>query len=168
MVNKESHNFLAESVLKTIGRVASGDGSFEGGSRAIMAFLDEQAGLDMTGIQVADGSGLSEGNRVSAAGLVKVLEYMSGTDFWDTFLETLPEAGSRGGLPRMFRTPAARNLRAKTGTLDGVSALSGMVRSADGERILFSIMANGVPESATKRVEDRFGARLAGFRRTGQ
>lgn len=168
VVNRESHNFLAESVLKTIGRVASGDGSFEGGSRAIMAFLDEQAGLDMTGIQVADGSGLSEGNRVSAAGLVKVLEYMSGTDFWDAFLETLPEAGSRAGLPRMFRTPAARNLRAKTGTLDGVSALSGMVHSADGERILFSIMANGVPESATKRVEDRFGARLAGFRRTGQ
>ena len=67
----------------------------------------------------------------------------------------------------MFRTPAARNLRAKTGTMDGVSALSGIVRSVDGERILFSIVANGVRQSATKRVEDRFGARLAAFRRSG-
>jgi len=167
VVNKRSHNFMAETVLKTIGRVVDGDGSFAGGSRTVMKFLHEQARLDMTGIVVADGSGLSGANRVSAAGLVGLLEYMSETDLWDTFLETLPEAGRRGELPRMFRTPAARNLRAKTGTLDGVSALSGMVRSADGERILFSIIANGVPELASKRVEDRFGARLAGFRRSG-
>lgn len=167
VVNKQSHNFLAETVLKTMGRVVSGDGSFTGGSRVVMSFLEEQAGIAMAGIEVADGSGLSEDNRMSAAALVRVMEYMSETDLWDTFLETLPEAGRRGELPRMFRTPAARNLRAKTGTLDGVSALSGMVRSADGERILFSIVANGVPESATKRVEDRFGARLAGFRRSG-
>ena len=132
-----------------------------------MSFLEEQAGIAMAGIKVADGSGLSEGNRLSAAALVSVLEYVSGTALWDTFLATLPEAGRRGELPRMFRTPAARNLRAKTGTLDGVSALSGMVRSIDGERILFSIVANGVRESATKRVEDRFGARLARFRRSG-
>ncbi|GMR12111.1 MAG: D-alanyl-D-alanine carboxypeptidase/D-alanyl-D-alanine-endopeptidase [Gemmatimonadota bacterium] len=165
VVNKQSQNFLAETVLKTMGRVVVGDGSFAGGSRVVESFLEKQAGVAMDGIEVADGSGLSEGNRVSAAALVGVLEYMSGTDLWDTFLETLPEAGRRGELPRMFRTPAARNLRAKTGTMDGVSALSGMVRSEDGERILFSIVANGVPESATKRVEDRFGARLAGFRR---
>jgi serine-type D-Ala-D-Ala carboxypeptidase/endopeptidase (penicillin-binding protein 4) len=167
VINKQSHNFLAETVLKTMGRVVSGDGSFTGGSRVIMRFLEEQAGVATAGIEVADGSGLSERNRVSAAALVGVLEYMSETALWDTFLETLPEAGRRGELPRMFRTPAARNLRAKTGTLDGVSALSGMVRSVDGERILFSILSNDVPESATKRVEDRFGAKLAGFRRTG-
>ncbi len=167
VVNKESHNFLAETVLKTMGRVVLGDGSFTGGSRVVMSFLENQAGVGMAGIEVADGSGLSEGNRVSAAVLVRVLEYMSETDLWNTFLATLPEAGRRGELPRMYRTPAARNLRAKTGTLDGVSALSGMVRSADGERIVFSIVANGVPESATKRVEDRFGARLAAFRRSG-
>ncbi|MCH7564284.1 MAG: D-alanyl-D-alanine carboxypeptidase/D-alanyl-D-alanine-endopeptidase [Gemmatimonadetes bacterium] len=167
VVNKQSHNFLAETVFKTLGRVVSGDGSFTGGSRVVMSFLEDQAGIAMAGIEVADGSGLSEGNRLSAAALVSVLEYMSGTDLWDTFLATLPEAGRRGELPRMFRTPAARNLRAKTGTMDGVSALSGMVRSVDGERILFSIVANGVRQSATKRVEDRFGARLAAFRRSG-
>ncbi|MEE8148416.1 MAG: D-alanyl-D-alanine carboxypeptidase/D-alanyl-D-alanine-endopeptidase, partial [Longimicrobiales bacterium] len=167
VVNKQSHNFLAETVLKTMGRMVSGDGSFTGGSRVVRSFLEEQAGIAMGGIEVADGSGLSEGNRVSAAALVGVLQYMSGSDLWPTFLETLPQAGRRGELPRMFRTPAARNLRAKTGTLDGVSALSGMVRAGAGERIVFSLVANGVPESATKRVEDRFGARLAGFRRSG-
>lgn len=66
----------------------------------------------------------------------------------------------------MYRTAAADNLRAKTGTIDGVSALSGMVRSRDGERLAFSLMVNGSPsQTRAKRVENQIGARLAEFRR---
>jgi D-alanyl-D-alanine carboxypeptidase/D-alanyl-D-alanine-endopeptidase (penicillin-binding protein 4) len=66
----------------------------------------------------------------------------------------------------MYRTRAARNLRAKTGTIDGVSALTGVVSARDGERLLFSILSNDVSStSAAKRVEDRIGSRLADFRR---
>jgi len=66
----------------------------------------------------------------------------------------------------MYRTPAAGNLRAKTGTIEHVSALSGLVRSANGERILFSILANDVRSTGgAKRVEDRIGVRLASFQR---
>jgi D-alanyl-D-alanine carboxypeptidase/D-alanyl-D-alanine-endopeptidase (penicillin-binding protein 4) len=66
----------------------------------------------------------------------------------------------------MYGTAAAGNLRAKTGTLATVSALSGYVTSAGGERLAFSIIANGVPRTATaKDAENRIGARLAEFRR---
>lgn len=66
----------------------------------------------------------------------------------------------------MYRTAAAGNLRAKTGTIRGVSALSGIVRSAGGERIAFSIIGNRVPSTwSAKRVEDRIGSRLAAFDR---
>ena len=85
---------------------------------------------------------------------------------WDLYWETLPEAGNPRELRRMYRTPAAGNLRAKTGTIKRVSALSGLVRSANGERILFSILANNVPSiGRAKRVEDRIGVRLASFER---
>lgn len=67
----------------------------------------------------------------------------------------------------MYRTAAARNLRAKTGTIEGVSALSGVVHTANGERVAFSILGNHLPSvwAAKSRVEDRIGARLASFRR---
>jgi hypothetical protein len=66
----------------------------------------------------------------------------------------------------MFGTPAAGNLRAKTGTIEGVSALSGMVRSGDGERLAFSLLVNAAPSTTrAKRVENQIGALLAGFHR---
>jgi hypothetical protein len=67
----------------------------------------------------------------------------------------------------MYRTAAAGNLRAKTGTIENVSALSGMVRSEDGERLAFSIMVNASPsQTRAKRVENVIGAELASFRRS--
>lgn len=166
VMNRLSHNFYAESILKTIGRVANGDGSFTGGAAAIRDFLASEAGISPAQLRPVDGSGLAEGNRASAAGFVQLLSYAAGSSTWEQFWSALPEAGRRSGLNRMYRTPAARNLRAKTGTIDGVSALSGMVRSATGERLLFSILSNGVGStSAAKGVENRIGARLASFDR---
>ena len=66
----------------------------------------------------------------------------------------------------MYGTSAARNLRAKTGTIDGVSALTGIVTTRDGETLLFSILSNELRSTGpAKRVEDRIGARLAEFLR---
>lgn len=66
----------------------------------------------------------------------------------------------------MYRTAAAGNLRAKTGTIERVSALSGLVRAADGERLAFSILLNRAPSVArAKAVENQIGARLASFAR---
>jgi LysM repeat protein len=113
-----------------------------------------------------DGSGLSAGNRVSAGTFVSVIQRMASSPSWGSYWASLPEAGRRGELGRMYSTPAARNLRAKTGTIEGVSALSGLVRTADGERVAFSLLVNDTPStSRAKRVENQIGVLLASFRR---
>jgi D-alanyl-D-alanine carboxypeptidase/D-alanyl-D-alanine-endopeptidase (penicillin-binding protein 4) len=164
VVNHESHNLFAETIIKTIGKVASGEGSFGGGARAVQAFATKEAGIEPAQIKAVDGSGLSKSNRTSAGAMVAFLQQIATSDNWDAFVSTLPEAGRT--LRRMYGTRAARNLRAKTGTIDGVSALTGIVASRDGETLLFSILSNELRSTGpAKRVEDRIGARLAEFRR---
>jgi len=167
VVNRESNNFYAESVLKTLGRVASGDGTFQGGVAVVRRFLREEVGLPPGWVRQVDGSGLSPENRAAAAAFVALLGYLAEGPLWRPFRSTLPEAGvRRSGLGRMGGTPAARNLRAKTGTMDGASALSGTVRSRTGERIVFSILSNGIRSTASaKRAEDRIGVALASLSR---
>jgi len=166
VVNKRSNNLFAESVVKTLGRTVLGDGSFAGGQRVVEDFLVRQVGVEQDRIHVRDGSGLSMGNRASAGSLLQVLEFMATSPWWEDFWSTLPEAGVREELRRMFRTPAERNLRAKTGTLNGVSALSGLVTTQGGERIAFSILSNEVAsEHRAKRAEDQLAIRLASLMR---
>lgn len=165
VVNKFSHNQYADMVLKTLGRVVSGDGSFQGGVGAVGRFLEDGVGLAPGRVHQVDGSGLSRQNRASAGTFVKVLDFLAHSPQWGFFWKTLPEAGNPDELNRMADGPAARNLRAKTGTIRGVSALSGMVRAANGERIVFSVLVNGLSRSAAKRLEDQIGERLAAFDR---
>jgi D-alanyl-D-alanine carboxypeptidase/D-alanyl-D-alanine-endopeptidase (penicillin-binding protein 4) len=165
VINHESNNLFAEAVFRAVGRSVTGEGSPDGGARAVRAALSE-IGVDLRGVVQLDGSGLSNDNRVSAATFVSVVDRMSTSPHWNQFWASLPEAGQRGGLGRMFGTPAAGNLRAKTGTIEGVSALSGMVRSGDGERLAFSLLVNAAPSTTrAKRVENQIGALLAGFHR---
>lgn len=166
-INKRSHNLYAEAVFRVLGRVVGGDGSFEGGSRVVHRFLVEQVGIAPEELLVRDGSGLSPENRTTAGALVQVLGYMAASPHWEAFWETLPEAGVRRELGRMRNTPAEGNLRAKTGTLRHVSALSGMVKTRAGERILFAILSNEVPSTLrAKRAEDLLGVRLASLGRS--
>jgi len=164
VVNKRSHNLYSEVLLFTLGHLQSEDASFVGGARALTDYLVREVGISAADLHVEDGSGLSRLNRTSPSGLVRLLEYMDGTPDAQAFWASLPEAGNRRELRRMAQTPAASNLRAKTGTIHRTSALSGMVRTSSGEPILFSIMANNVPSpGAAKRIEDQIGVRLAGF-----
>ena len=169
IINKKSHNLFADLTLKTLGRIVAGQGSFAAGSAVVHRFLANEVKTDTLGIVMHDGSGLSALSRVSAATFVDVLKHMSRTPLWDPYWETLPEAGNPRELRRMYQTPAAGNLRAKTGTIEHVSALSGIVRSANGERILFSIIANDVPSTGgAKMIEDRIAVELASFERPFQ
>lgn len=166
IINKESHNLYAETVAKTLGRTVLGAGSFDGGAEAVARFLVDDVGVDPEEIQIKDGSGLSDQNLASTGVFIRTLEFMERSGNWELFLETLPEAGTRRELGRMYRSPAAGNLRAKTGTLDGVSALSGIVQTRSGERILFSILSNDIrSEYRAKRAEDLVGIRLASLNR---
>lgn len=165
VVNKQSHNLFAELVFRIVGRSVTGVGSTHASARAVGTTLAD-LGVDTTGMVLLDGSGLSAGNRVTAHTLVDVLERMSLSPSWGHYWATLPEAGRPRELGRMYRTAAAGNLRAKTGTIERVSALSGIVRAADGERLAFSILLNRAPSVArAKAVENQIGARLASFRR---
>jgi len=168
VTNQESHNLYAELILKTLGRVVDGEGSFEAGARVVRRFLVDHAGADPDAVALVDGSGLSRDNHVSAATFVSALAYMAQSDLWDALWTSLPEAGSGGRLRRMDRSPAASNLRAKTGTLTRVSALSGQLTTLEGERVVFSILQNGIPSrGSAKSIEDRLSVRLASFRRAG-
>lgn len=166
VVNKESNNLLAEAVARTLGRLMTGDGSFHGGMAAVEMFLTSRVGVPPQEIKIRDGSGLSPENRASAGALVQVLAFLADSPLWDDFWSTLPEAGVWRELRRMGDGPASRNLRAKTGTMTGVSALSGMVKTRSGERVLFSILSNEVAsEYRAKRAEDQLGTRLASLTR---
>lgn len=166
VLNKESHNLYAETLLKTMGQVVLGDPTLQGGAEAVRRYLVSVVGASPASFRIQDGSGLSPENRVSASTLVRVMAHLTDTPHGRSFWASLPEAGNYRELRRMYRGAAARNLRAKTGTIEGVSALSGTVRTADGERVLFSILSNNLPSSSwAKRIEDRIGLRLAGFSR---
>lgn len=166
VVNKKSHNLLAEQTLRTVGRVALGNGSIEGGAKAVEHLLTAEAGFVPENLHIADGSGLSVLNRLTSRSIIHLLSFMAKSPMWDDYWHTLPEAGASDGLRRMYRTPAERNLRAKTGTINNVSALSGYVRAKNGERLAFSIISNNVPSTyRAKRIEDAVGARLAAFTR---
>lgn len=165
VVNKQSNNLFAELVFRAIGRVASGEGTPEASALAIREALQD-LGVDIDRVVQMDGSGLDGRNRVSATTFVDVLDAMAGGPFWPHYWASLPEAGRRRELGRMYGTAAAGNLRAKTGTIERVSALSGVVRTADGERLAFSLLVNGIRSTnRAKWVENQVGIRLASFRR---
>lgn len=165
VVNKQSHNLFAELVFRSVGRAAEGVGSAPASAFAVRRALHE-IGVDTVGLIQRDGSGLSGENRVSPGVLVQTVAGMSEGPLWTEFWSSLPRAGTRRELGRMYRTAAAGNLRAKTGTIRGVSALSGMVRSQDGERLAFSLIVNDSPsQTRAKRAENQVGVRLAEFRR---
>ncbi|MEX2581795.1 MAG: D-alanyl-D-alanine carboxypeptidase/D-alanyl-D-alanine-endopeptidase [Gemmatimonadota bacterium] len=174
VANHVSQNLFAEAMFKTVGRVALGDGSFAGGARAVQYFLECERPVDFTGVRILDGSGLSPLNRVTARTTIHLLDLMTRTDVWDTFYLSLPEAASPNGgqhslRNRMGGTAAARNLRAKTGTISNVSSLSGYVHAANGELLAFSIIGNDLSSTwLGKRTEDAVGSRLARFTRQEQ
>jgi D-alanyl-D-alanine carboxypeptidase/D-alanyl-D-alanine-endopeptidase (penicillin-binding protein 4) len=166
VTNHVSHNLFADALLKAAGRTAVGEGSFPAGGSAVRALIGLQSPADTFALHQVDGSGLSHLDRVTARATVGLLDFMRRSDVADAYAASLPEAGNPLGLHRMYDTPAGGNLRAKTGTIHGVSSLSGYVTSADGERLAFSILANRVPSTPReKRSEDAIGARLARFTR---
>jgi serine-type D-Ala-D-Ala carboxypeptidase/endopeptidase (penicillin-binding protein 4) len=165
-INHQSQNFYSEQVLRALGRAATGVGSARAGAHAIQQIMAE-AGVDTTSVYIADGCGLSPLNDVSAGAFIALLAYVADSPMGPAFMAALPVAGESRRFRRMGGTPAAGNLRAKTGTIKRVSALSGYVSSATGERIAFAIIGNNLGSVAQgKHIENVIGAQLASFNRT--
>ena len=100
-------------------------------------------GLSFKTARIYDGSGLSTGDRLSAAQIVGLLRKIATRPWATSYRAALPLAGVTGTLAHRMRTgPAHRNVVAKTGTLDDASALSGYANAANGHRILFSMIMN--------------------------
>jgi D-alanyl-D-alanine carboxypeptidase/D-alanyl-D-alanine-endopeptidase (penicillin-binding protein 4) len=121
----------------------------------------------MTGSRMYDGSGLSVGDRLSARQILAVLLRADSQPYAGRFRASLPVAGVNGTLrTRMRSGPAYRNAQAKTGTLDDASALSGYVHTANGHRIVFSIVINrsNLNIDAARALQDRIVQTLAGSR----
>jgi D-alanyl-D-alanine carboxypeptidase/D-alanyl-D-alanine-endopeptidase (penicillin-binding protein 4) len=166
LMMKVSQNVYADSLLKTMGAV-NGNGTVEGGRHAVREVL-QGWGIPPEGYILADGSGLSRYNYVTADLLVKILRQMHDPRHAANFEATLPIAGVDGTLAeRMKRMPLQGNVHAKTGSLANVRALSGYVTTRDGEQLAFSILANhfNVPNTSVDAVTDAIVDRLASFSR---
>jgi D-alanyl-D-alanine carboxypeptidase/D-alanyl-D-alanine-endopeptidase (penicillin-binding protein 4) len=167
---KVSQNLYAETLLKATGAARGGLGTFEGGLAAVRAALASWGVPDDAYVN-ADGSGLSRYNYLTASAVTAVLE----REYKDerhrqAFMATLPIAGKEGEgtmSARMRRTRAEANAMAKTGSISNVRALSGYVRSRDGEMLVFSILANDfvIPAATVNWITDLAVEHLANFTR---
>lgn len=166
-----SDNEGAEVMARHVGRATSGTGSFEAGAAGVVGTL-RGMGIDVSGDEVYDGSGLSRRNRVAATTLLALIQHAAGPDgeALRSLVTGLPVAGFTGSLTYRFAEgpPVARGLvRAKTGTLTGVHALAGIAIGRDGEPMAFVFAADKAKDQDkydAQEALDRAAAALAACR----
>jgi D-alanyl-D-alanine carboxypeptidase/D-alanyl-D-alanine-endopeptidase (penicillin-binding protein 4) len=163
---KVSQNLFAETMLKTL--AAAQRDTSEAGRAAVRNHLNAW-GLTAESALIADGSGLSRYNLITAEALVRVLARVSAdARLREPFLASLPIAGVDGTLAfRMKGTAAEGRVRAKTGTFSNARALAGYATSADGEPLAFAIIANnfGISADVVDRTTDAIVGALTAMRR---
>jgi D-alanyl-D-alanine carboxypeptidase/D-alanyl-D-alanine-endopeptidase (penicillin-binding protein 4) len=138
----ESQNWYAEMLVKQLGRALGGAGTWRRGIEIERRFLIDSMKVDSTQFSIRDGSGLSEKNLISPLALARVLHFIRSHPRFRSFAAGLPKSGAVGSLQERFReTPLEGRVSAKTGSLTGVSSLSGYVDVETGCRT-FSIQAN--------------------------
>jgi D-alanyl-D-alanine carboxypeptidase/D-alanyl-D-alanine-endopeptidase (penicillin-binding protein 4) len=163
--NHESVNLYAEALLKYLGHTATGQpGSWANGGEALRSVIERRLGRTPVGLIVKDGSGMSRRNKVPPSLMTQWLAtFADDTTVSQRFRETLPTPGE-GTLGRRF---ANRNLHgctmyAKTGYINAVSALSGLVVSPDGRTLTFSIIGNDLKDvRACKQLQDAIVSLIA-------
>jgi len=162
-VNRPSQNFIAESLQKTLGAEFGKEGSsYEG--RKIEMMLFDSLGMDTHNIKLRDGSGLARHNLVSPNATASLLQAMWEHPFRSYYMESLPLSGVTGTIrKRALGTAAEGNVRAKTGTIGWVRALSGYTWTQSGEPVIFTIMINHytIPTSQINTYLDQIMAMLS-------
>jgi len=174
-----SDNDLAEALARQVALATGRPASFAGAAQAVREVLGpalSAAGVRPDAVALADGSGLSRLNALQPAAVSRLLARVAADDGspeverLGPVLSGLPVGGFSGTLEDRYREPgpalpAAGVLRAKTGTLEGVSALAGLVRTAGGRLLAFDLTADGVPPGANRQAEaalDALAGALAG------
>jgi D-alanyl-D-alanine carboxypeptidase/D-alanyl-D-alanine-endopeptidase (penicillin-binding protein 4) len=162
-VLRSSDNLGAELFAKEIGVRTSGQGTTVAGVHGVLTTL-AKLGVPTAGVSLVDGSGLDHTNHVTCRALASVLN-LAATPQFRTVLDGLPVAGQQGTLALQLRNTAlAGKLRAKTGSLDGVSGLAGLLDA--GRPLRFALIANGpnIPtETAADNIRELFAGVLASF-----
>lgn len=163
---KPSQNQIAEILLRTIGLERGSMGTADS-ARKIVGQQLLAWGVQPDGFVIRDGSGLSDQDLLTPETIVRVLDRIQRDTAFATYYNSMPIAGVDGTIDtRMKGTPAEGNVHAKTGTLAKARSLSGYVTTADGERLIFSILANNTTTSgsAVTQVADVIAAALAAYR----
>lgn len=163
-----SDNEAAEVLLRHVGLAAGRDGSFDGGTAAVVDTLTTNE-VPVPGLRLTDGSGLSRANRIAPDTLAAVLRAASSRASTAELLADLPVGGLTGTLRDRFDddAPGAGLVRAKTGTLTGVHSLAGYTTDASGVPVLFALLVDDtedVPPLATQAALDDVADALAACR----
>ena len=165
---KDSINLYAEAVMRlnaARGPLPTNDAALEGFGKRLEAW-----GVPASSQQLVDGSGLSRRDTVSAEAVLVILQRMHDPSGNSAFVTALPVAGVDGTLSaRMRNTPAAGNLRAKTGTMSNIRSMAGYVKTRDGETLAFVAMVNNFEGAgaAANHALDTIAVSLASFSRSG-
>jgi serine-type D-Ala-D-Ala carboxypeptidase/endopeptidase (penicillin-binding protein 4) len=171
-----SDNDLAESLSRQVALAVGEPASFEGVARALSSVSGrvlEPLGVRGEAVRLVDGSGLSRENAVAPGALTRLFAGVTTGEPGELspLLTGLPVAGFDGTLADRYRggpqVPGAGVVRAKTGTLRGVSTLSGVVRTVEGRLLAFALAADAVPEGATRAAEGALDRLAASFAQCG-
>ncbi|MFD1363382.1 D-alanyl-D-alanine carboxypeptidase/D-alanyl-D-alanine-endopeptidase [Lentibacillus salinarum] len=160
---KLSNNTHAEVLVKEMGKVVHDEGTWEKGLDVIGTTL-EKLGVNTDSLTIRDGSGISHMNLIPANEITTLLYAVQEKSWFDTYLNALPAGGTSdrmsGGTLR-YRMDG-QTVMAKTGTIDGVSTLSGYVETAQGDKLIFSIMLNNLlDEEDAPAIEDKMVEMIA-------
>jgi serine-type D-Ala-D-Ala carboxypeptidase/endopeptidase (penicillin-binding protein 4) len=159
--NVPSNNFYAEMLIKLLGAQLGGAGTTGAGAGVVERFARSLG----TNVHAVDGSGLTRANRARPWDVVRLLDSMHGNDVADEFIQGLALTGREGTVAdRTEGTAAAGRCRTKTGTLTGVSALSGYCFNRSGRVMIFSILMASVYDLGLAHYEqDRIAAMIASY-----
>ncbi len=166
-MDRESINIVAELLFRATAHAALKQiGSAESGLAHLREFMQRKVGASPSVVNVADGSGLSLNDSVTARSMVELLGYAHKAEWGPTFHAALPVEGESGTLKRHGKgAPSRGNLHAKTGTTNTVAALGGFVTAKNGEVLAFSLIYNGADRWNAKAAMDQIGATMAEFAR---
>ncbi|HEX6039113.1 D-alanyl-D-alanine carboxypeptidase/D-alanyl-D-alanine endopeptidase [Longimicrobium sp.] len=145
-----SQNLFAEVLVKTLGREVRGQGSWDAGLALERAFLTGVVGVDSADFVLRDGSGLSDGNRVTPRALARLLDYVRRTPRLAVVRQKLPVSAAREGSLRSRFQDLPGRVAAKTGYIGGVNSLSGYLTMRDGRELIFVIIGNGEAAQADR------------------
>jgi len=146
--NLRSINSYAEACVKILANKKFKKGTTEDGIRVIRNFWS-QKGIDLDGMLMKDGSGLSRVNRITTDQISKMLCVFTNDITYQYFYKSLSVAGSSGSLMNLFKgTYAENNLRAKSGYMKNIRAYAGYVTNKNNEQLAFAIIVNNYNSSA--------------------